>query len=161
MISTSTPSNLNTGTLNLANDVTVDGTFTNQATLVLADDTEVRHITGLTSALAFRQLSNGDLVIAVSPTGTAELDVTGSASLAGEVTFDYAPGTYKNDTFTFLEASGGLGGSQFTTVAAGAGNLGRPHRLQPERHLQRRRRRPTSAISWRVGRVSWCCITPC
>ena len=71
----------------------------------------------LTAEGTFSQAAGGDLLIGVTPSTIDTLTIEGTANLAGTVTFAYAPGTYAARTYTFL-TSAGLGGTQFTTVAA-------------------------------------------
>ncbi|MEJ0064840.1 MAG: hypothetical protein WDM85_04915 [Caulobacteraceae bacterium] len=71
----------------------------------------------LTVAGNYTQAAAGDLLIAVTPTAASLLKVGGAATLGGDVTFAYAPGTYAAKTYTFLQASG-LGGSTFAGVLA-------------------------------------------
>jgi hypothetical protein len=112
------------GTTVLANNVTVYSTFTDGSTLELSGENTYT-LTGVSSAATtFNQVAGGDLVIAVTPAASSVLDVIGTASLAGTVTFAYAPGTYSAKTYTFLESTGLSG--EFVTVAAGSGNLGVP-----------------------------------
>ena len=111
--------NLDSGALTMANDVTVSGSFTNDATLRFPG-TGAFNITGRSSAAAYVQGAAGDLIIAVTPAAVSELDVAGAAKLGGAVTFDYAPGTYVAKTYTFLHSTG-LGGSTFATIAASTG----------------------------------------
>ena len=68
----------------------------------------------------YTQSAGGNLLIAVTPTAISSLSIAGTASLAGTVTFAYAPGTYAARSYAFLTAAGGLGGTSFTTVAGTA-----------------------------------------
>lgn len=102
--------NITSGMVTLANDVTVFGAFTNNAGLELSG-ANARTING-----RFVQSAGGDLIVPVTPTGAGVLNVTGSASVAGTVTFAYAPGTYSAGAFTFLKSTG-LSGT-FSTVSA-------------------------------------------
>ena len=115
--------NILNGTLALANNVTVDQTFTNEGTLQLVG-ANTYTITGATSAVAYDQRASGDLLVAVTPNASSVLNVVGTVTLDGTVTFAYAPGTYSAKTYTFLESTSLSG--QFATVAAGAGNQGVP-----------------------------------
>ena len=115
--------NVLNGTLALANDVTVDQTFTNESTLQLVG-ANTYTITGMSNAVAFDQRSTGDLLIAVTPAASSVLDVVGTVTLDGTVTFVYAPGNYTAKTYTFLESTGLSG--EFATVSAGSGNQGVP-----------------------------------
>ncbi len=98
--------NVNTGTLLLANDVTVANAFTNRAILQL-NNTGLRTITG-----NFSQAAGGTLVMEVSPTGSAQLNVTKSATLASTLALVYEPGVYTARYYTLISAAGVSG--QFT-----------------------------------------------
>ncbi len=50
------------------------------------------------------QGANGTLIIPVTPTISSVLNVTGNASLNGNVTYDFAPGTYTIKTYKYLNA---------------------------------------------------------
>jgi autotransporter-associated beta strand protein len=69
----------------------------------------------------YSQAAAGDLLVVVTPSAASLLKVGGAASLAGDVTFAYAPGTYSARSYVFLQASG-LGGTTFGNVlASGSG----------------------------------------
>ena len=70
----------------------------------------------LSTAGNYVQNSGGNLLIVVTPSVASELLVGGSASLAGKITFAYAPGTYAPKTYTVLSAVGAVNGV-FDTVA--------------------------------------------
>jgi len=70
----------------------------------------------LSTAGNYVQGSGGNLLIAVTPTQAAQLRVGGTATLAGTITFAYAPGTYVPTTYTVLAATGAVSGT-FGTVA--------------------------------------------
>jgi outer membrane autotransporter protein len=90
--------NINSGTVVLANDATVFGALTNNATLQL-NNTGTRTLTG-----AFAQSAAGTLAMEISPTGAALLHVTGKATLAGTLLPLYDPGTYSATTYTLMQA---------------------------------------------------------
>jgi len=69
----------------------------------------------------YTQATSGYLLVGVTPSSIDLLTIGGAASLAGTVTFAYAPGTYTAQTYTFLKSSG-LGGTSFATVAASVSN---------------------------------------
>ena len=73
----------------------------------------------LTVGGTYNQAAAGDLLIAVTPAAASLLKIGGAATLGGDVTFVYAPGTYAAKTYTFLQASG-LGGTTFAGVLASA-----------------------------------------
>ncbi|MFC4525098.1 autotransporter-associated beta strand repeat-containing protein [Dyella halodurans] len=52
----------------------------------------------------YTQTANGTLAIDVTPSAASELVVNGNASLAGNLSLIYAPGTYTATTFKVLEA---------------------------------------------------------
>jgi autotransporter-associated beta strand protein len=70
----------------------------------------------LTTAGNYVQGSGGNLVIAVTPAQASLLRVNGTATLAGAITFNYAPGTYVPTTYTVLSSSGAIIG-KFGAVA--------------------------------------------
>src|SRR5581483_6647883 len=80
----------------LANDVTVFQTFTNSATLNLAT-TAMRTING-----AFAQTGGGTLMLAVTTSGAAELNITGAATLGGTLDLVFAPGSYTNQSYDLI-----------------------------------------------------------
>jgi fibronectin-binding autotransporter adhesin len=90
--------NVNSGTVVLANDATVFGALTNNATLQL-NNTGMRTLTG-----AFKQNAAGTLAMEISPTGSAQLHVTGNATLAGTLLPVYDPGVYSAKTYTLMQA---------------------------------------------------------
>lgn len=65
----------------------------------------------LTVLGAYRQSAGGGLLIAVTPTTSSILSVTGAAALDGAVTFAYAPGAYSPKTYDFVQAAGGVSGT--------------------------------------------------
>ncbi|HEY5106633.1 MAG TPA: hypothetical protein VII73_07660, partial [Caulobacteraceae bacterium] len=111
--------NINTGTVIFTTpDVQVTGAVTNNAALEFVD-TGVQHsING-----NYVQGAGGNLIVAVTPNpseATSQFYVGGNASLAGTVTFAYAPGTYTATTgsgLRFLQTNAnGLTGT-FSTVS--------------------------------------------
>jgi fibronectin-binding autotransporter adhesin len=70
----------------------------------------------LTVAGNYMQSSGGNLLIAVTPTQAAKLQVGGTATLAGTITFAYAPGTYVPTTYTVVTSTGAIS-TRFGTVA--------------------------------------------
>jgi fibronectin-binding autotransporter adhesin len=106
--------NVNAGVLVLANNVTVFNAVTNNATL--------RINAGSLPAISgnYVQGSSGTLAIALTPSGSGELLVGGTASLAGGLTLGYAPGTYGARTYPILSAAGGVGGTFATTSETGS-----------------------------------------
>jgi autotransporter-associated beta strand protein len=90
----------------------IDGNVNNIGVVEPGDDVGTLTIGG-----SYTQTSGGDLLIAVTPAAASLLKVSGTASLAGTVTFAYAPGSYSPTAYTFLQSSS-LGGTTFSTVAA-------------------------------------------
>ncbi|MGA3404039.1 MAG: autotransporter domain-containing protein, partial [Acetobacteraceae bacterium] len=74
----------------------------------------------LSTAGNYVQGSGGNLLIAVTPTQASELTVGGSATLAGTITFAYAPGTYVPTTYTVLAATGTISGKFGTVTEQGS-----------------------------------------
>jgi len=56
----------------------------------------------------------------VTPTQAAQLSVGGISSLAGTVTFAYAPGTYLPITYTVLASTGAITGTFGTVTEQGS-----------------------------------------
>lgn len=56
-------------------------------------------------------------LVEIDPTDADRTDATGSASLAGTVNAQFAPGAYAVNQYTILTADGGLGGTTFDTLA--------------------------------------------
>ena len=90
-------------------------TLTNNGT-VIPGDVSGSAVGTLSVAGNYVQGSAGNLLIAVTPTQASQLRVGGSATLAGTITFAYAPGTYVPITYTVLAANGPISG-RFGTVA--------------------------------------------
>ncbi len=74
----------------------------------------------LSAAGNYVQGSGGNLLIAVTPTQASELSVGGNATLAGKITFAYAPGTYVPITYTVLSSTGTVSGTFGTVVEQGS-----------------------------------------
>jgi outer membrane autotransporter protein len=55
--------------------------------------------------------------VEVSPSAADRTNVTGTASLAGIVNAAFAPGSYITHNYTILSATGGLGGTTFSTLS--------------------------------------------
>jgi autotransporter-associated beta strand protein len=66
----------------------------------------------------YTQAQGGDLVIALTPQGTSQLKVGGSASLAGNLTLLAEPGDYSGKTYTILTAAEGVSGT-FSSLSGG------------------------------------------
>ena len=62
--------------------------------------------------------AGGQYVVEVSPTAADRTNVTGTATLAGNVLATFAPGSYITKQYTILHANGGLGGTAFGGLAA-------------------------------------------
>ncbi len=95
----------------------VVGTVLNSGTLQPGIVGSPLNITG-----NFVQLASGTLRVIVTPTGTSQLNVTGTATLGGRLVYVLAPGDYTPEEGTFLTADGGLIGgfaSVTTQVAPG------------------------------------------
>lgn len=105
--------NVNSGTLVLANDVTVFDSLVNNAVVELASR-NTRTING-----TYAQTAGGTLLVAISPAGSAGLAVTGRASLNGTLELAYAPGSYTPQVYQVLTAAGGITGRFATTIATG------------------------------------------
>jgi len=67
----------------------------------------------------FTQTATGTTRVLVSPSGTTEFNITGSAQLSGNLEYVLAPGAYAPETDTFLTASAGVTGS-FANVTVDA-----------------------------------------
>ncbi len=74
----------------------------------------------LTETGSYTQSSGGKLLIAVTPTKAAQLNVGGSSSLAGTITFAYAAGTYVPTTYTVLASTGVITGTFGTVTEQGS-----------------------------------------
>ena len=101
----------NTGIINIFGPTTFGGptSLTNSGTLNLAAGSSIGTLT-LPGNLAFQ--SGALYVVALSPPSSSVVNVGGTASLAGTVQGVLLPGAYaKGDTFTILQAGGGLGGT--------------------------------------------------
>ena len=105
-----------TGTL-FSGSGTVDGDFTlnTGASLEVGDTTDAATIGTLTVGGNYTQSSSAALLITVNPTGSSQLVVAGTASLAGYLYVTYDPGTYTNKTYSILTATKGVTGT-FDTV---------------------------------------------
>jgi hypothetical protein len=65
-------------------------------------------------------------VIEVSPAAAAQLNVTGTASIAGGLTLVFDPGTYSNKSYTLVHSgalSGGYSGTNFTQNDGASGDI--------------------------------------
>ena len=60
--------------------------------------------------------AGGQYVVEVSPTAADRTNVTGTATLAGNVLATFAPGSYITRQYTILHANGGLGGTTFSAL---------------------------------------------
>ena len=101
----------NGGTINIFGPTTFRGltSLTNSGTLNLAAGGTIGTLT-LPGNLAFQ--SGALYVVALAPPTSSVINVGGTASLAGTVQGVVLPGAYaKGDTFTILQAGGGLGGT--------------------------------------------------
>jgi outer membrane autotransporter protein len=107
--------NINSGTVLLANDATVFGALTNNATLLLSS-AGTRTLTG-----NFAQNAAGTLAMEVNPSGSALLHVTGNATLAGTLLPLYDPGVYSAKTYTLMQAASITGNFTQLSGAAPAG----------------------------------------
>jgi outer membrane autotransporter protein len=58
-------------------------------------------------------------IVEVSPTNADRTNVTGTASLAGELRLIFGPGTYSSNSYTILSAAGGRSGTFNTTTTQG------------------------------------------
>ena len=94
---------------------TIIGLLTNDGVVQPGDDPGTLTITG-----NYVQGSNGELLVTVTPTIVSLLKVSGTATLAGNVTFAYAPGTYSAGTFPIVTAAGGLSGTFGTKTSTGS-----------------------------------------
>jgi uncharacterized protein with beta-barrel porin domain len=104
----------NTGTINVFGPTTFSGltTLTSGGTLNLAAGSTV----GTLTVPHNLSLQSGALyVVALAPPASSAINVAGTASLAGAVQAVLLPGAYsKNESFTILQAAGGLGGTTFS-----------------------------------------------
>jgi hypothetical protein len=71
--------------------------------------------TPLTITGNFTQSATGTLLVLVTPTQSTQFNVLGNVNLAGQVNYDFAPGTYTPHAVNFLTASGTTTGA-FTAV---------------------------------------------
>jgi uncharacterized protein with beta-barrel porin domain len=90
------------------------GNVTNNGTLEPGIPGTSLNITG-----NFTQTSTGTLLVLITPTATTQFNVSGTAQLAGQVVYDFAPGTYTPHAVTFLTAAGGTTGAFDTVSYAG------------------------------------------
>jgi fibronectin-binding autotransporter adhesin len=90
-------------------------TLTNNGT-VIPGGASGNAVGTLFTAGNYVQGSGGNLLIAVTPAQASQLQVGGTATLAGTITFAYAPGSYVPTTYTVLAANGAISG-RFGTVA--------------------------------------------
>jgi len=72
----------------------------------------------------YTQASNGTLQIEVSPTQASQLNVGGTANLAGTLALVYDPGTYSARSYTIVSANGGVTGAFGTVSSTGTEALG-------------------------------------
>jgi len=90
---------------------TTIGNVTNDGSVAPGASIGTQSITG-----NYVQNSGGDLIIEFDSTSSDLLDITGSATLDGRVTFsEFAGGTADGTTYTFLQTTGGITGS-FATI---------------------------------------------
>jgi hypothetical protein len=66
----------------------------------------------------YTQTPEGTLLVAVTPSASTAFQITGSAHLAGAVTYAFAPGFYEPHNYQFLTATGGVTGA-FATASYG------------------------------------------
>src|SRR5208337_2821815 len=85
---------------------TIGGNLTNSGTVEPGDQVGTLTVKG-----NYAQTSAGTLLVPVTPSASSRLAVGGSATLAGNVNFAFAPGTYVPRTYTFLQAAGGISGT--------------------------------------------------
>jgi hypothetical protein len=64
----------------------------------------------------FTEMPSGTLLVVVTPTDATSFNVSGTASLAGQVVYRFAPGTYTPHSVAFIAAAGGTTGD-FATVS--------------------------------------------
>jgi fibronectin-binding autotransporter adhesin len=101
--------NITSGTVLLANDITVFNALTNNAGLQIDGS---RTVTG-----RFVQSAAGTLVAQITPQSSSQLNVRrgpsggGTASLAGTLALAYAPGTYQPRTYSLITTEGGITGA--------------------------------------------------
>jgi uncharacterized protein with beta-barrel porin domain len=101
----------NTGTLNIFGPTTFGGldTFINRGTLNLAAGGTIGTLT-LPGNLSFQ--SGALYVVALNGVTASQINVGGTAALAGSVGAVLLPGSYsKNETYTIMQAAGGLTGN--------------------------------------------------
>jgi hypothetical protein len=103
--------NVNSGTVTLGTNVTVFNQFRNNAALQI-DSINTRAITG-----NYTQGANGNLALLVGPDGSAQLAVSGTASLGGTLQLISLNGFQPkiSDKLTLVIASGGISG-KFASV---------------------------------------------
>jgi uncharacterized protein with beta-barrel porin domain len=75
----------------------------------------------ITGNLAFQ--SGAIYLVQITPMAAASTNVSGTASLAGGVQAVLAPGSYTKRSYDILHASGGLGGTTFSSISLSNPNL--------------------------------------
>lgn len=67
----------------------------------------------------YSQSATGNLLIAVTPASSSVLNVDGNVSLAGKVTFAFAPGSYAAHTYPFVTTTGTISGTFSSYAVSG------------------------------------------
>jgi autotransporter-associated beta strand protein len=97
---------------------TVEGSVTNNGTVMPGGS-----VGTLTVGGNYTQAGNATLAIEVKPAGASQLNVSGSATLAGTLAITYDPGTYSATTYKLVSA-GSVTGTFGNTTSTGEANLG-------------------------------------
>jgi autotransporter-associated beta strand protein len=98
----------------LAGYGTVGGSVTNAGTLIPGASGAAPAVFNVGGN--YSQSATGNLLIAVTPASSSVLHVNGNVSLAGQVTFAFAPGSYAAHTYPFVTTPGTISGT-FSSVA--------------------------------------------
>lgn len=97
---------------------TIQGDVDNDGTVAPGGSIGTLTVTG-----NYAQASAATLSIEVSPTQASQLNVTGTASLAGTLGLTFDPGTYTSKQYTLVSATGGRTGTFSTVDSTGASGL--------------------------------------
>lgn len=102
-----------------ASSPTISGAVVNDGTINLTGQGTVGNTTRI--ANSFTQGAGGNLIVGVTPTAIDLLNVGSGATLAGKVTFAWAPGTYAEGSRPFLSTDTGSITGTFSSIATASG----------------------------------------